>query len=309
MGADPAGQRLDEPTEEYARQRELLFAVAYRMLGSVADTEDVLQEVWLSWVAASRDSVENPRAYLVRITVNEALRRLGRAERRHETYAGPWLPEPLVGDDASQRAVAGDQVSIALLVVLETLSPLERAVFVLREAFAYDYEEIARMLGRNPAAVRQVAHRAREHVRAGRSRFSVDTQTRRAVTETFLAASFGADLDVLMEILAPDVTMWTDSGGKVAAARQVVRGRDKVARLIVGTVGKGRLPPVQLRYAVVNGEPGLLVTLDDRLYGVAVVELSADGQQVASIYGVLNPEKLTHIDWTQLGETAPIALP
>lgn len=308
MADDGAHEQLDERTAEFARHRETLFAVAYRMLGSVADTEDVLQETWLSWAAASRDSVENPRAYLVRITVNETLRRLARADRKHETYVGPWLPEPLVGDDASASAVVGDQLSIALLVVLETLSPLERAVFVLREAFAYEHAEIAEILGRSPESVRQVAHRAREHVRARRPRFAVEPERRRAVTESFLAAALGGDLEKLMELLAPDVTMSTDGGGRVPAARRVIRGRDNVARLLVGLVRKGKMPPIQLRHTVVNGEPGLLVVADDRLYGVGVIELTAEGDRVASIYGVLNPAKLGHLEESLVDASLPVRL-
>ena len=164
--------RLDAETAAFTEHRQTLFQVAYRMLGSVADTEDVLQEVWLSWAAEQRDAIENPRAYLIRTTVNESLRRLGRAYRRREAYVGPWLPEPLIDaePDASDPAVRADEVSMALMVVLETLGPLERAVFILRETFGYDYAEIGRILGRKPTAVRQLAHRAREHVQARRPR-------------------------------------------------------------------------------------------------------------------------------------------
>jgi RNA polymerase sigma factor (sigma-70 family) len=285
-------ERLDELTEEFAGHRETLFSVAYQLLGSVSETEDVLQETWLAWAAAPRDDVQNARAYLVRITVNQALDRLGRAYRRRETYPGPWLPEPLVDDDASESAVKSEQVSLALLVVLETLSPLERAVFVLREAFGYPHEEIARMVGRNPAAVRQLARRAREHVRQRRTRYAVDPQLRRSVTENFMDAAIGGDVDALMRVLAPDVELWTDAGGRIRTARRVVRGRENVANLLAGIVRRGWMPPIHTRPATVNGEPGVLALVADELFGVAVVELTPEGDRVSAIYGVINPDKL-----------------
>lgn len=286
---------IDDETAAFAEHRPTLFSVAYRMLGSVADTEDTLQEVWLSWAAQGRSHVANPRAYLIRTTVNESLRRLGRAHRRHESYVGPWLPEPLVTEaepDASDPAVRADEVSMAMLVVLETLAPLERAVFILRETFGYEHAEIARMLDRTPAAVRQLAHRAREHVRERRPRFDARPEVRRAVTDKFLAAAFGGDLDALLEVLAPDVALWTDGGGVAPAARRVVSGRDKVARLLAGFVTKGRFPDVTLKPVEVNGDPGVLLMVDDDPYGVIVVEPDPDGTQIQAVYGIVNPDKL-----------------
>ena len=300
---EPRATDLDEATAQFAEHRELLFALAYRMLGSVADTEDVFQEAWLGLASARRDRVENPRAYLVRVTLNEALRRLDKPHRRHETQAGPWLPEPLVTDplaagsraqraDAGEAAVQADTVSMALLVVLETLTPLERAVFVLREAFAFEHTEIARILDRSPAAVRQLAHRAREHVEARRPRFCVGAEQRQNVTVRFIEAALGGDLHALLEVLAPEVEMWTDGGGRVRAARRVVRGRDNVVRLIGGLLARNEIPDLEVVPAGVNDDPGVVLYADGVPFGVVVTEPTADGQQIRAVYAVIDPVKL-----------------
>lgn len=287
---------MDTATATFSEHRGLLFSVVYNILGEVADTEDTLQEIWLAWAGANHDQIGNARAYLVRIAVNEALSRLRRVQRNRETYIGPWLPEPLVTEaDASESALQSESVSLALMVVLETLTPLERAVFVLHEAFGYGHTEIATILDRSPAAVRQLAHRAREHVQARRPRVAVDDQARKAVTERFLAAALGGDLQALMDVLAPDVELWTDSGGKRRAARRVVMGRDKVARLLTSDVVAGDLIGMTLKEAVVNGEPAHGLYDGDQLYAVGIIELSDDGEHVRGIYGILNPDKLRHI--------------
>ncbi|WP_030172961.1 RNA polymerase sigma factor SigJ [Spirillospora albida] len=283
-------------TRVFADHRELLFSVVYNMLGSVADTEDVLQDAWLAWAARERD-VDNPRAYLVRIAVNTALSRQAAISRRRETYVGPWLPEPLLGPasgGADEHAERGETVSMALLVVLESLSPLERAVFVLHEVFGYAHAEIAGILDRSPSAVRQLAHRAREHVHARRPRFRADPKVRREVTERFLAAALGGDIDALMEILAPDVTLWTDGGGKApTAALRPITGADKVARVVSATRGRPS-GEVDIRYRTVNGDPCAVLFDGDALYGVMVLDLSADNR-VVGVYAVANPDKLGHI--------------
>lgn len=210
---------IDEATGVFVDHRELLFGVVYNMLGSVADTEDVLQETWLSWTArgggAPLAGVDNPRAYLVRVAVNHALRRRATISRRRETYVGQWLPEPLVAEGEAETAegpaLRSESVSLALLVVLESLTPLERAVFVLGEVFGYPHAEIAEVIDRSPAAVRQLAHRAREHVHARRPRYDAHPRVRREATERFVRAALGGDIAALMEVLAPDVTAWTDS--------------------------------------------------------------------------------------------------
>jgi RNA polymerase sigma factor (sigma-70 family) len=277
-------------TRAFLEHRELLFSIVYNMLSTVADTEDVLQETWLSW--STREGIENPRAYLVRIAVNAALARRTSINRRREEYYGPWLPEPvLAGADPVERA---ETVSMAMLVVLETLSPLERAVFVLHEVFGYAHAEIAEILDRSPAAVRQLAHRAREHVQARRPRFQADPQVRLEVTEKFIAAIVGGDLNALMEVLAPDVTLWADGGGKArAAGLHPVQGRDKIARLIVGDADRRPIPSLGVRYRTVNGDPSALLLSGDTPF--AVIVLDVDGNQITGIYAVTNPDKLSHL--------------
>lgn len=236
---------VDGPTRVFVEHRELLFAIVYNILGTVADTEDVLQETWLSWTGRARRSpvedIGNPRAYLVRIAVNHALARRAAITRRRESYVGPWLPEPLLDEPAADeraddRALRSESVSLAMLVVLESLTPLERAVFVLNEVFGYPHTEIAQVIDRSPAAVRQLAHRAREHVHARRPLYRAHPRVRRQATERFVDAALGGDITALMEILAPDVTVWTDGGGKAGrgAGLRPVRGRDKAARLLAG---------------------------------------------------------------------------
>jgi RNA polymerase sigma-70 factor (ECF subfamily) len=299
--------------------RELLFAIVYDLLGSVADAEDVLQETWLAWAprtdAPRAAPIANPRAYLVRIAVHQALARQAAIRRRRETYVGPWLPEPLVTrladtaapndaadtGDAADAAVRAEAVSMALLVVLETLTPLERAVFVLGEVFGYSHPEIAEILGRRPAAIRQLAHRARERVRARRPRYQADPHLRRQVTQRFLAAATGGDLPALLQILAPDVTLWADGGGKApAAGPRPVQGRDEVARLLVSQrLGRGDArtrPAFRVRYRQVNGDPAALVFAGDAPFAVLVLDLTPDGEQVRGIYAVTNPDKLARVN-------------
>ncbi|GAA2063631.1 RNA polymerase sigma-70 factor [Streptomyces albiaxialis] len=300
----------DAATRHFLAHRELLFSLAYNMLGTVADTEDVLQETWLSWSGRNRRStagVDNPRAYLVRVAVNHALAWRALVARRRETYVGPWLPEPLVGaeaaaepaagpaPDAADHALRADEVSMALLVVLETLTPLERAVFVLHEVFGYPHTEIADILGRGHAAVRQVARRARAHVHARRPRFRAHPRVRRQATERFVAAALGGDIGSLMEILAPDVTVWTDGGGaRRAAGLRPVRGRDKAARLLAGYAGR-RTEDMDVHHRRVNGDDAAVLFTGDSPFAVMVMDLTPEGDQVSAVYIVTNPEKLTHI--------------
>ncbi len=285
---------IDRATEQYAEHRELLFSIAYNILGSVADTEDVLQETWLAWAAADRDRVANVRAYLIRIAVNEALSRLRKAQRTREAYVGPWLPEPIVSDTAAERVVQAEAVSLAMLVVLETLTPLERAVFVLHEVFGYSHGEIATTLGRTPAAVRQLAHRARGHVHARRPRVTVDPEVRKSATEQFLAAAMDGDVTSLLEILAPDVTLWAEGGGKERAARRVVSGQDKVIKLLTSPRVRGGLTGFTYRIGDVNGEPAALLFADDKLAAVVILDLDVDGR-IRGVYGIANPDKLHHV--------------
>ncbi|MBF8194466.1 RNA polymerase sigma factor SigJ [Nonomuraea sp. K274] len=283
-------------TDVFAGHRELLFSIVYNMLGSVADTEDVLQETWLSWTSRDVREIANPRAYLVRIAVNQALAQQSALRRRRETYVGSWLPEPLVTDaDGADGVLRAESVSMALLVVLETLTPLERAVFILHEVFAYSHVEIAGMLGRTPAAVRQLGHRAREHVHARRPRRRVDVRVQQEVTERFVAAAFGGDLDALMELLAPEVTLWSDGGGKTSAAGpRPVHGRDKVARVLTASA-TSIVDSVEIEYREVNGDPSAVVWVENAPFAVMVVDLTPDGSQVRDIYAVSNPDKLSRV--------------
>ncbi|MGW2214872.1 RNA polymerase sigma factor SigJ [Nonomuraea sp. NPDC001684] len=287
-------------TDVFGGHRELLFSIVYNMLGSVSDTEDVLQDTWLAWSSRDPDEIGNPRAYLVRIAVNQALAHQSALRRRRETYVGPWLPEPLVtaadgAADGAEDVVRGESVSLALLVVLETLTPLERAVFVLHEVFAFQHAEIAGMLGRSPAAVRQLAHRAREHVQARRPRYRVDAHVQQEVTERFVAAAFGGDLDALMELLAPEVTLWADGGGKsVVGGPRPVRGRDKVARLLVARTAQP-MEGLDIQYRETNGDPSAVVFVDNAPFAVMVVDLTSDGSQVRDIYTVANPDKISRV--------------
>ncbi|MFF4792375.1 RNA polymerase sigma-70 factor [Streptomyces sp. NPDC001276] len=286
---------IDSGTEVFEEHRPVLMGVAYRMLGRVADAEDVLQEAWLRWSTADRDAVREPRGYLVRVTTRLAIDRLRRIQARGESYVGPWLPEPLVTDlagtvpDAEERAVLADSVSLAVLVVLETLSPLERAVFVLREAFGYPYAEIAALLDRGEPAVRQLAGRARRHVGERRPRYEVDPAHRRDLTERFLAAAAGGDLDGLMSLLAPDARLVGDSGGKARAPLRVLESADKVGRFLVGVAHKG-IPDPSVRFLEVNGGPAVLILSGGKPDSVFQLDV-ADGR-VQAVYIVRNPDKL-----------------
>ncbi|MFJ4810682.1 RNA polymerase sigma-70 factor [Streptomyces longwoodensis] len=285
----------DTATDVFEEHRPLLMGVAYRMLGRVADAEDVVQDAWLRWSGVDRATVREPRPYLVRVTTRLAIDRLARIKSRNEAYVGPWLPEPYATDfgdtvpDGAERAVLADTVSLAVLVVLESLSPLERAVFVLREAFGFPFADIAAMLDRNETAVRQLAGRARRHVAERRPRYEVDPVQRRELTERFLAAASGGDLDALMELLAPDARLVGDSGGKAKAPVRVLESADAVGRFLLGAARKG-VEDVSYRFLELNGGPALLVLSGDRPDCVFQLEV-ADGR-IQAVYVVRNPDKL-----------------
>jgi RNA polymerase sigma-70 factor (ECF subfamily) len=276
--------------------RRRLFSVAYRLLGSVADAEDAVQDVWLKWSAADRSQVADPKAYLTRIVSNEALERLRSTRHKRETYVGPWLPEPiLTGGDAAEVVTDAESVSMALLVVLETLSPLERAVFVLKEVFAFSYGEIAEMVERTEAAVRQAGHRAREHVQARRPRFAADRSRQREATERFFAAATGGDVNALMELLSPDVTLWTDGGGKVRQALRPVVGAMTVASWFasMGTVTYQGVAPADMKAELVeiNGGLGVVFRGPDRVISTVTFDFDGEGR-INAIHNVANPDKL-----------------
>ncbi|MFD5271377.1 RNA polymerase sigma-70 factor [Streptomyces sp. NPDC058335] len=285
----------DTITDVFEEHRSLLLGVAYRMLGRVADAEDVVQDAWLRWAAADRGDVREPRAYLVRVVTRLALDRLARIKARNEAYVGPWLPEPYVTDfgdtvqDTAERAVLADSVSLAVLVVLESLSPLERAVFVLREAFGYPHADIAAVLDRSESAVRQLAGRARRHVDERRPRYDVDPVQRRELTERFLAAAAEGDLEGLLELLAPDVRLVGDSGGRSKAPLRVLESADHVGRFLVGVTRKS-VPDLSVRVLELNGGPAVLVLSGGRPDSVLQLDV-ADGR-IRTVYVVRNPDKL-----------------
>ena len=294
--------------EVFEAHRDLMFAVAYRMLGSIADAEDAVQDAWLRWSAEPRADVASPRAYLSRVIANTALNRLRSARARREAYVGPWLPEPLltdVGPDATERAELAESVSLAMLVVLESLTPDERAVFVLREVFGFSYAEIGAALGRSDAAVRQLAHRAREHVQARRPRFEVDWDQQREVTDRFLAAAAGGDIGGLVSVLAPDVTLLTDGGGKARAALRPITGADKVARFAIAISSRPymgvEIADMSMANAEINGTPGTLISVGGR--PIAALTLVVSGGRVTAIQLVSNPDKLTAL---AAGRTLPL---
>ncbi len=284
------GGRMDSATEGFVAHRNLLFTVAYELLGSAADAEDVLQETWLRWAGVDLGTVRDQRAYLVRITTRQALGRLRTLRRRKESYVGPWLPEPLLTTpDVAEDAELADSVSMAMLLVLETLTPAERAVFVLREVFDVTYDEIAEAVGKSPAAVRQIAHRARAHVAARRPHGVVSPAETRDALEAFQRAVETGDLQRLLDILAPDVVFLGDGGGVAQAALAPVAGAGSVARVLGRITAAASLQPAQ-----VNGYPALIIRLNGEIDTVMAVRVN-DGL-ISGLYAVRNPEKLSHME-------------
>jgi RNA polymerase sigma-70 factor (TIGR02957 family) len=287
------GERADPATEAFVAHRSLLFTVAYEMLGSAADAEDVLQETWLRWAGVDLGTVRDQRAYLVRIATRQALARLRTLGRRRESYVGPWLPEPLLtAPDVAEDIELADSVSMAMLLVLETLAPTERAVFVLREVFDLGYDEIAEAVGKSPAAVRQVAHRARAHVAARRPRGVVSPAETQDALDAFRRAAETGDLQSLLDILAPDVVLLGDGGGVKQAVPRPIVGAGKVARLLA--TGLSRITAAtSLEPAQVNGHPALILRLDGQIDTVVAVRI--DNGLVTGLYAIRNPEKLSYM--------------
>jgi RNA polymerase sigma-70 factor (TIGR02957 family) len=284
----------DAATDTFVAHRNLLFTVAYELLGSAADAEDVLQETWLRWVRVEEAQVREPRAYLVRITTRQALNRLRTRQRRRESYVGAWLPEPvLTAPDVAEDVLLAESLSMALMLVLESLSPTERAVFVLREVFAVGYDEIAAAVDKSPAAVRQIAHRAREHVDARRPREVVSPAQTRAALESFQRALATGDVQALLDVLAPDVVLVADGGGLRQAALRPILGVAKVVRFLTGTLAKNELP-VTASPTTVNGSPALLVRVGGEIDGIIAVRI--EDKRVSGLYYVRNPDKLTRVE-------------
>ncbi len=296
---DAAGPRdradgMDAATEAFVAHRNLLFTVAYEMLGSATDAEDVLQESWLRWVDVDLATVRERRAYLVRIVTRKSLDRLRALGRRKESYVGPWLPEPLLTTpDVAEDVELADSVSMAMLLVLETLQPTERAVFVLHEVFGLEYQEIAEAVDKSPAAVRQLAYRARAHVAARRPRGVASPAETRTALQAFQRAVETGDLQNLLDILAPDVVALSDGGGVKHALLRPVVGADNVARLLaVGWWRRDAERSVEL--VQINGGPGLLVRVNGEVDGVVAVRL--ENGYVTGAYHVRNPEKLSRVE-------------
>jgi RNA polymerase sigma-70 factor (TIGR02957 family) len=282
----------DQATEAFVAHRNLLFTVAYELLGSAADAEDVLQETWLRWVGVDLDTVLDHRAYLVRIASRQALQRLRTLGRRKESYVGPWLPEPLLtAPDVAEDVELADSVSMAMLLVLETLKPTERAVFVLREVFGLEYDEIAEAVDKKPDAVRQIAHRARSHVAARRPAGPVSPAETRKALAAFQRAIETGDLQGLVDILAPDVVFLGDGGGVVQAVQRPVVGADKVARLLAAAVD--RLTEATLDLTQINGQPALILRFNGEIDTVTALRI--DHGQITGLYSVRNPTKLSHL--------------
>ncbi|WP_405069667.1 RNA polymerase sigma-70 factor [Kribbella sp. NBC_01510] len=283
----------DRATEAFVAHRNLLFTVAYELLGSAADAEDVLQETWLRWVGVDLDTIQDQRAYLVRIASRQALMRLRTLGRRKESYVGPWLPEPLLtAPDVAEDVELADSVSMAMLLVLETLKPTERAVFVLREVFGLEYDEIAEAVDKKPDAVRQIAHRARAHVAARRPRGIVSADETRDALEAFQRAINTGDLQGLVDILAPDVVFLGDGGGVVQALPEPIVGADKVAGLLA--LGLRRLGEASVELTQINGQPALILRFDGEIDTVTAIRLE-DGL-ITGLYAVRNPEKLSRLE-------------
>ncbi|WP_194891103.1 RNA polymerase sigma factor SigJ [Catenulispora pinisilvae] len=305
----------DLPTGDDARaaqvfngHRRLLTSVAYRVLGRWSDAEDVVQDAWLRWSGSDYTSVQDPKAFLVTVTTRLAIDQLRKAQTRKESYVGPWLPEPVLtrdgadtAPDTADRVVLDDTVSLAMLLVMETLSPLERAVFVLREAFDYSFAEIAAMLDRTEAAVRQLLVRARNHVQDKRPRYPLDDVKRQSIAERFLSACVGGDIAPLLELLSPEITVISDGGGVVTAATRPVVGLDNVSRFLLGItqkyakyVEKGMDIRVEIAPVGVNGDPAVIAFADDKVLYVYTLDMDEDGR-IRTVFAMANPEKLSGV--------------
>ncbi|WP_406237382.1 RNA polymerase sigma-70 factor [Nocardia sp. NBC_01009] len=284
----------DEHAERFTLLRPLLFTIVYEILGSTTESDDVLQDSYLRWAEVDLATVRDTKSYLARLVTRQALNALRASRRRREDYIGPWLPEPLLLDehDASADMVLAESVSMAMLVLLETLTPDERAVFVLREVFGFDYDEIAAAVGKSVMTVRQVAHRAREHVQARRKRFEpLDAAQIAQITEQFMTAAATGDTQGLLALLAPDATWTADSGGKVIAARRPVVGAERIAQYLMHLFHRAsRTPNLRIEMVNCNNTPAIAVYSDDHLEGIYLIEI-IDGT-ITNFYAIRNPDKL-----------------
>lgn len=281
--------------DHFEDHRPWLLSIAYRMLGTVAEAEDVVQEAYLRYQAANRDDIREPRAFLTTVVTRLCLDVLKSARAQRETYYGPWLPEPLLTDEDSPASQVGrlESLSVAFLLLLEQLSPAERAVFLLREVFDYGYGEIAAIVGKDEAACRQLLHRARQHLHGNRPRFTASPDAQRQMLEQFLRVTEAGDLDGLTALLCDDIEIWSDGGGKVTAAARPVQGRDKAAKVFLG-IARTAPPGLQFEIAQINGGPAALFRLaDGKPYAVISLDIEAD--RIARIHILVNPDKLAHL--------------
>ncbi len=282
----------ENTTQIFNQYRALLFSIAYRMLGSATDAEDIVQEAFLRWLQASDEEIQSPKAFLSTVVTRLCIDQLRSAKAQREQYVGPWLPEPIPTDqrqDLTETAILAESLSFAFLVMLESLGPLERAVFLLHEVFDYDYAEIAAIVGKSEAYCRQVLHRAHQHLKQRRPRFEVSREQQERMTSQFLHASLGGDMQGLLNLLADDVVFAADSGGKAWAGLKPVHGADKVARGVLG--GRRFLPPgIQASIEEINGQPTIVGYVDGR--SVIVLLLYIEGERIRNIYQVVNPDKL-----------------
>ena len=284
------------PTERFQAVRGRLFGLAYRMVGSRADAEDLVQEAYLRWHQADHDRIESAEAWLVTTTSRLALDRLRRLKTERDAYIGPWLPEPIVGPVSTpttapdQHLDLADDLSMAFLTLLERLAPEERAAFLLHDVFEVDYRAIASVIGRSEAACRQVVHRARERVRGERKRFETTEAAKTALLQRFLAAVEARDEQALLPMFAPDASWTADSGGKTPAAPRPILGAERIAHLVIRLREKFWEAGRHLEIALVNGETGLCLLDGERL--VATMSIATDGQHIQAVYAVLNPDKL-----------------
>lgn len=281
--------------ETFSQHRPLLFSIAYRMLSSVMDAEDMVQETFLRWQQAPAGDVRSPKSYLSTVVTRLCIDQLRSARQRREQYIGPWLPEPLISEETlavDEQLSLADSLSMAFLVLLERLSPVERAVFLLREVFDYPYPEVARIVDKSEANCRQMVRRARQHISAGGRRFEPSPQQLEQMTQRFFQASVNGDMEGLLNLLAEDVTLWSDGGGKVAAALNPIEGAEKVARFFIGLAKK--LPSgFTMRLARVNGQPGVIAYVAGAPFSVFAIEV-ADGK-VQAVRVIVNPDKLRRV--------------
>ena len=288
----------DARAEGFEEHRHHLFGVAYRMLGGVAEAEDVVQEAWLRWDGADREAIDRPRAWLTTVVSRIAIDRLRSAQVRRETYVGPWLPEPILTspDDPADHAELAESLSVAFLTMLERLDPVERAAFLLREVFGHDYDEVAATIDRSTTNCRQIVHRAKARLGPDRpARFDPGPDEERRLLDSFLAAAITGDLDSLHGVLAEDVVAWSDGGANQHAARRPILGRQRVALFARGIAAKREQMHAELlvEHARINGAPGFLAYADGDLFMTMAFDIGADG--IVAIHSVVNPDKLAHL--------------